>query len=146
MTASPAQTGLPDAVIEILTGSSGSTVIVITLETAGFPVGHTTSEVTMHRTSSPLKGLYVNTGLFVPAFVPFTFHKYEGEEPPLTVVAEYVTDSPSQTGFVDAVILTLTGITGFTVIVTGLEVAGFPIGHNALEVSKQVITSPSSGL
>ena len=34
----PAQTGFADAVIEMLTGSNGFTVMSTILETAGFPV------------------------------------------------------------------------------------------------------------
>ena len=43
----PAQTGLFDAVIEILTGRFGFTVIVIVFEMAGFPVGQIALEVRM---------------------------------------------------------------------------------------------------
>ena len=52
-------------------------------------------------------------------------------------VAVKVTLVPEQIGFAEAVMLTLTGRFGFTVIVTVFEVAGFPVGQVALEVSTQ---------
>ena len=61
-------------------------------------------------------------------------------------VAVKVTDVPSQTGLTDAATATLTGKFGFTVIVTGNEVAGLPVAQVALEVKSQVITSPLSGI
>ena len=54
----PAQTGLPDAEIETLTGSNGFTVIVIELLVAGLPVGHVAFEVRTQVTISPLTGVY----------------------------------------------------------------------------------------
>jgi hypothetical protein len=57
----------------------------------------------------------------------------------------YVTDVPAQTGFADAVMVTLTGNAGLTVIVITFEVAGFPVGQTAFEVSTQEITCPLRG-
>ena len=57
-----------------------------------------------------------------------------------------VTDIPAQTGFAEAAIVTLTGRIGLTVIVTVFDVAGFPDGQVALEVSKQVIASAFAGI
>ena len=68
-----------------------------------------------------------------------------GEDPPFTGVAVKVTFVPEGTGFWDAAIETLTGMTGFTVIVTELEVAGFPDAHEKLEVRMQITTSPFAG-
>jgi hypothetical protein len=42
----------------------------------------------------------------------------------------------------EATMLTLTGSTGLTVIVTELDVAGFNVVHVTLEVSIQVTTFP----
>jgi hypothetical protein len=42
----------------------------------------------------------------------------------------------------EAEMLTLTGKFGFTVMVMAFEVAGFPVGQVALEVSTQVTTFP----
>ena len=44
---------------------------------------------------------------------------------------------PEQTGFVEALIETLTGMFGLTVIVIVLDVAGFPLAHIALEFRMQ---------
>jgi hypothetical protein len=41
-----------------------------------------------------------------------------------------------------AATLTLTGKLGLTVIVTVLDVAGFPVGHVALDINTQVTKSP----
>ena len=49
-------------------------------------------------------------------------------------VAVKVTEVPSQTGFAEAAIETLTGCNGFTVIDTVLEVAGLPVLQVRLEV------------
>ena len=64
----------------------------------------------------------------------------------MTGEAVNVTEVPSQTGFADAVIVTLTGNRGLTVMVTALDVAGLPVVQRALEVSTQVITSPFTGV
>lgn len=52
-----------------------------------------------------------------------------------------VTDVPEHTGLIDAAMLTLTGRIGFTVIVTVLDVAGFPDMQPAFEVRTQVMAS-----
>ena len=78
--------------------------------------------------------------------MPFTFHWYTGEVPPFTSVAINVTVVPAQTGFWDAVTETLTGNIGFTVIVTGVDVAGLPVGQVTFEVITQVITSLLTGV
>ena len=56
-------------------------------------------------------------------------------------VAEKVTEVPAQTGLAEAAIDTLTGSSGFTVMVTVFDVAGLPVGQVAFEVSTQVTTS-----
>jgi hypothetical protein len=56
----------------------------------------------------------------------------------LVGVAVKVTEAPEQIGFADAATETLTGKFGFTVMVTVLEVAGFPIVQVAFEVKTQV--------
>ena len=47
----PEQTGLEDAEIDTLTGSSGLTVIVTTFETAGLPVAQVAFEITTQENS-----------------------------------------------------------------------------------------------
>jgi hypothetical protein len=46
----------------------------------------------------------------------------------------------------EATIVTLTGSTGLTVIVTGAEVAGLPVAQVASEVSTQVTIFPLVGV
>ena len=50
----PAQDGLAEATIDTLTGRFGLTVIVIWLDSAGFPVGQVAFEVNSHLILSPL--------------------------------------------------------------------------------------------
>jgi hypothetical protein len=57
-------------------------------------------------------------------------------------VAVNVTLTPAQIVVALPDMLTLTGKFGFTVIVSVLDVAGFPVGQIALEVRTQVIKSP----
>jgi hypothetical protein len=64
----------------------------------------------------------------------------------LVGVAVKVTDVPSQTGFVSTEIVTLAVRMGFTVIVTVLEVAGFPEIQASLELITTEIASPSTGM
>jgi len=67
-------------------------------------------------------------------------------DPPFVGVAVNVTKTPEHTWFADPTIETLTGSNGFTIIVTILEVAGFPIAQIALEDNTQVITSLFAGI
>ena len=60
-------------------------------------------------------------------------------------MAVYVTDDPAQNGLEDATIVIPTGNMVLTVIVTVLEMAGFPVGHCTFEVKVQVIASPVKG-
>ena len=53
----PEQTGFADAIIVILTGRFGLTVIVTVLLVAGFPVGQRILEFRMQDTRSPDAGL-----------------------------------------------------------------------------------------
>ena len=57
-----------------------------------------------------------------------------------------VTLVPVQTVVAEASIDTLTGSSGFTVIVMALDVAGFPVIQVALEVSTQVMASSLAGI
>ena len=60
-------------------------------------------------------------------------------------VAVKVTKVPAQTLLAEAAIDKLTGSKGFTVMVTVLEVAGFPVVQVALEVTTQLIVLPLAG-
>ena len=78
----------------------------------------------------------------VPTLLPFSFHWYEGVEPPLVGVAVNVTLVPEQIVVAVAEILMLTGRFGFTVMVMVFEVAGLPVAQVALEVITQVTVLP----
>jgi hypothetical protein len=69
---------------------------------------HGRLDVMMHRTVSWFAGVYIYTELFVPTGNPLIFHWYIGRSPPLMGVACKETIDPSQTGFVDASMETLT--------------------------------------
>ena len=61
-------------------------------------------------------------------------------------VAVNVTEVPAHTGLAEAAIDTLTGSSGFTVMVMAFEVAGFPVVQVSLEVRTQEITFPFAGV
>jgi hypothetical protein len=56
-----------------------------------------------------------------------------------------VTAVPEHTGFAETEIEMLTGKIGFTVMATGTEVAGLPVTHVSLEVTRQVTASAFKG-
>ena len=60
-------------------------------------------------------------------------------------VALKVTEVPAQTVVAEAIIETLTGSNGLTVIVTVFETAGLPVVHVSLEVRVQVMAFPFAG-
>jgi hypothetical protein len=69
----------------------------------------------------PFTGKYVNTGEFVPAFMPFTFHCQEGDAPSFTGFAVKVTEVPAQTSLADPEIVTATAAGTWTVICTTFD-------------------------
>ena len=56
-----------------------------------------------------------------------------------------MTEVPEHTGFAETATETLTGNSGFTVMVTIFEVAGLPVGQVALEVKTHVTVLPEDG-
>ena len=52
-----------------------------------------------------------------------------------------MTEVPAQTGFAEGDTDTLTGSSGFTPMVTAFEVAGLPVGQEALDESTQITAS-----
>ena len=65
----------------------------------------------------------------------------------MTGTAVNITVVPAQTGLALAVMVTLAGKSGFTVIVIGFDVAGEPVRQGtALDVIITVITSPLTGI
>jgi hypothetical protein len=136
-----------DAVIEMLTGKSGFTVMVIPLEVAGLPVAQVAFEVTMQESTSVFTGLKVYVGFVAPdTEEPLSFQRYPGAGPPLMTEELKVTAVPAQTGFAEEVTEMLTGKSGLTVMVTAFEVAGVPVAQVAFEVRTQVIMLPCTGV
>ena len=89
-------------------GVTGAEISMVT-EFEGTDAGdaHDAFDVRTQVTTSLLFSAFVvNVLLFEPAFIPFTFHWYDGEVPPLTGVAVNVIDVPVQTLLVDAAMLT----------------------------------------
>ena len=84
LTIDPAQKGLADALTEMLTGRFGLTVTATGMLVAGFPEVHASEEVITQVTRSPDEGVQLKTALLEPPLDPFTFHWYEGVNPPNT--------------------------------------------------------------
>ena len=78
--------------------------------------------------------------------IPFTFHWYVGAEPPLMTDEVKLTKVPGQIGLTDGTTVILTGNSGFTIMLTGFEVAGFPVAQIALEVSTHVMALVFAGI
>ena len=142
----PLQTELDELVIVIPAVTTGFTVTPITLEEAVLPPVQGSPEVTTQATRSLLTGIYVKTELFGPVLTPLTFHWYTGVLPPFVDMVDNATGVPEQTVVDVAVIEILTGSGGFTVMATVLDVAGFPVGQIALEMSSQVIALLLTGV
>ena len=71
----PAHTGLAEGATEMLTGSSGLTIIITGLEVAGFPVAQVAFDVTTQVITLLFTGIFVKVEFVAPVtFVPFTFH------------------------------------------------------------------------
>jgi hypothetical protein len=133
----PAQMVLSTSLETILTvaGKLGFTIIVTALLVAGLPVAHVAAEVMRTVTTSLFARVFVEKVLlFVPTLDPFILHWYEGVVPPFMGIAVKVTFVPEQIVVAEAVILTLAGKFGFTVIVMELLVAGLPILQFTFEV------------
>ena len=64
----------------------------------------------------------------------------------MTTAAVKVTLVPAQTGLAEGATDTLTGKSGFTVMVTTLEEAGFPVAQVAFEVISQEMVLLLSGV
>jgi hypothetical protein len=103
-------------------------------------VVHVSLDVNRQVIISPLAGVKVQETPEAPAIgFPFLNHSMTGVDPPLTGIAVYVTPVPAQTGLAEAVIITLTGSNGLTVILLTLDTAGFIVGQVAEDVSKHEI-------
>jgi hypothetical protein len=119
------------------------TVIAMLLLLAVAEVTHVADEVRVQVTVLPLASVVlVKVALFVPAFIPFTFHWYAGVAPPLVGVAVKVTEAPAQIVVAEAEMVTDGVISAFTVIVILLLVAVEGEAHAALDVNTQLTMSP----
>ena len=65
----------------------------------------------------------------IPAFTPFTFHWYIGDDPAFAAVAVYITGVPRQEGFAEDTMETLTVRFGLTVMLIWFEEAGLPVAQ-----------------
>jgi hypothetical protein len=80
------------------------------------------------------------------ALIALTFHWYAGELPALFALAVNVTGVPAHTVVTGVEIVTLTSMTGLTVMQIWLEVAGFPVAQASVDVMLQTIQSPFNGV
>ena len=123
----PAQIVVADAVTETDGVTNAFTVMVIPVLVAVAGEGQVALLVITTVTTSLLASVVeVKVALFVPAFVPFTFHWYAGAAPPFVGVAVNVTLVPEQIVVADAETET-DGVTkAFTVTATGPRYATQP--------------------
>ena len=78
----------------------------------------------------------------VPTSLPFNFHWYEGDAPPLVGVAVKVTDVPAQIAPDGDAAIATEGVTfAFTVIVIVLDVAVAGLAHGLFDVITQLTWS-----
>lgn len=89
-----------------------------------------------------VKVLELNVAVLPPTLIPFTFHWYEGVEPPLVMEEVKVILVPKHTLLVEA-LMEMVGVTfAFTVILMAFDAAILEVLHVALLVSSHVTTSP----
>ena len=110
------------------------------------PLKQVELDVISQLTTSPLIEYRLKRGLFVPTLIPLTFHTKLGFKPPFTGVAVKVTRLPVQNGFVGVAMDTLAGIALLTCMVTGKDVAGLLLTHEAFEIIWQITTFPFEGV
>jgi hypothetical protein len=110
--------------------------MLISLEVAGFEVTHDALDCNTQVILSLVAGVWEKVELVAPdTGLPFTFHWYPGDEPPLNMVEVKLTGSPVHDGLEDAVITMFAGSKGLTVMAMGAEKAGLPIAQTSLEVT-----------
>ena len=109
---------------------------------AGLLLVQVSEDVKIQETKSPFNGVYVKNWLFVPELMPFTFHWYEGVNPPKIGYAVKVTVEPAQTVSASGEMVMLTGKFRFTIMTIEFEVAGlFEMQTVNEDVSTQVTIS-----
>jgi len=112
--------------------------MVTASDVAGFPDVQVRLESKVQVITSPFPGTYVKVSAVAPVMLfPLTFHRYEGEFPPLYASAEKTTVSPWQAGFEDGVTTTPTGKLVVTIMWTIGEDAGFPETQGSVDVTWQ---------
>ena len=142
MTEVPGQIVVAEA--PTLTAGTGAVVTVMDIPGLVAETGdaHVALEVISTVTLSLLFSVVeVKVGLFVPTFVPLTFHWYTGLEPPLTGVAVNVIEVPGQMVVCEATMLTAGTGAAFTVIGISALVAEAGDAHVAFEVITTVTLS-----
>jgi hypothetical protein len=118
------------------------TTVVKAFEVAVSGVLQPAFEVITTRTTSALfKVVVLKLGESVPAFVPFTFHWYEGAVPPFVGTAVNVTLVPAHIVPALDAMLTVGAIAAFTVICTAFELALAEVKQAAFEVKRTVTIS-----
>lgn len=141
----PVQIEVVEVVIVIVGVTPAETTIVIGFEVAVGIEAHDAFDVKMHCTTSLFTNdVLVYVELFVPTFIPFTCHWYEGVVPPLVGEAVNVSEVPGQLGFVPLVnaieTLGVTVVVMFIVILFDNAVGMLAQGE--LDVIMHVTKSP----
>jgi hypothetical protein len=130
-----------------LTGCDGFTIIYTGLDIAGLPYGQVSLDVNLQEIALLFAGTKVKVASVAPGTsFPSIIHWKAGLMPPLCGAAVKSTGVPSHTGLADAATITLTGRSGFTVIVIALDVSGFPVAQTAFDVNMHFTTSLSCGI
>jgi len=145
----PAQITLSASLDIMLTlaGRFGLTVVVIGIDVASDAIKHGVAFdiITTVTTSLFVNAAVVYVALVAPTIsLPFSFHWYDGDVPPLVGVAVNVTLVPAQIVLFVAfdTMLTLAGRFGLTMVVIPFDVAGEPVKHGvAFDIITTVTTS-----
>jgi hypothetical protein len=126
----------------------GLTIVVIPFDVAGEPVKHGVAldDITTETIAPFVNAAVVYVALVAPTIsLPFSFHWYDGDVPPLVGVAVNVTLVPAQIVLFAAfdAMPTLAVRIGLTIVVIPFDVAGEPVKHG---VAFEVITTVTSSL
>jgi hypothetical protein len=134
---------LVELALMLTAGATGAlTIIVMALDVTVVVETQVAFDVITQVTTSPFTNEdVVNEELFVPAFVPFTFHWYAGVVPPFVGVAVKVTAVPLQILVADALMATTGVAFDPTEIVIALDVSLLGTAHPALDVNTHFTTS-----
>ena len=93
--ATPAHTLVVDAVTDTVGVKPDDKLIVTEFDVAVVGEAQASDDVSVHVTTAPLvSDELINVPLLVPAFVPLTFHWYEGLVPPFVITDVNVSADP----------------------------------------------------